>query len=226
MFLGHYGVALAAKRMAPRASLGTLAFAAQFLDELWPILLLLGVETVRVAPGLMKTNALDFVSYPISHSLLTALLWGVGVGGGYRLLRRDGRTAVLLGALVVSHWFLDAPMHRPDLPLWPGSRLVVGGGLWNSIVATVVIELGLFGAGLLLYLRGTRPRDAIGRWAPWTLVAALLFIFLGGLGGAPPPSARAVALVTLGLWLFVPWAAWIDRHREPITSPVATTAIG
>jgi hypothetical protein len=35
LFLGHYGVAFAAKKFAPRTSLGTLAFAAQFLDELW-----------------------------------------------------------------------------------------------------------------------------------------------------------------------------------------------
>ena len=77
MFLGHYGVAFAAKRAAPRTSLGMLVFAAQFLDELWPILLLLGVERVRIVPGLMTASSLDFVSYPISHSLVTAVGWSV-----------------------------------------------------------------------------------------------------------------------------------------------------
>jgi hypothetical protein len=214
MFLGHYGLAFAAKRGTPRTSLGTLAFAAQFLDELWPILLLLGVEEVRVAPGLMTTNALDFVRYPISHSLLTALLWGALVGGVYYAARRMRRAAIVVGALVVSHWLLDVPMHRPDLPLWPGSSPRIGFGLWNSLPATLVIEVGLLAGGVLVYLHGTRARDRTGRWAPWTLIIALLLIFVGSLTAAPPPGARAVALSALGLWLFVPWAAWIDRHRE------------
>jgi hypothetical protein len=220
MFLGHYGLALAAKRAVPRTSLGTFVFAAQFLDELWPILLLLGVEQVRIAPGLMTANALDFVSYPWSHSLVMAIVWSVLVGGVYHAVRRDRRTALIVGALVLSHWFLDLPMHRPDLPLWPGPGPRLGGGLWNSIPATVVLELGLFGSGLLAYVGRTRARDGVGRWALWALVAVLLLIFLSGLTGAPPPSARAVAVVTLGLWLFVPWAAWADRHRDVVATTV------
>jgi len=189
MFLGHYGLALAAKRAAPRTSLGTLVFAAQFLDELWPVLLLAGVEQVRIAPGLMKANALDFVSYPWSHSLLMALVWSVAVGALHQLRRGDRRAALVLGLLVLSHWFLDLLMHRPDLPLWPGASPRLGAGLWNSVAATVVIELGVFATGVVVYITRTRPRDAIGRWGFWSLVAVLLAIFLGGLGGAPPPSA-------------------------------------
>ncbi len=214
MFLGHYGLALAAKRAAPRTSLGTLVFAAQFLDELWPVLLLAGVEQVRIAPGLMKANALDFVSYPWSHSLVMALVWSVAIGAAYLVRRSDRRAALVVGGLVLSHWFLDLPMHRPDLPLWPGASPRLGAGLWNSIAATIVIELGLFGMGVVAYVTRTRPRDVVGRWGFWSLVAVLLAIFLGSLGGAPPPSARAVALVTLGIWLFVPWAAAADRHRS------------
>jgi membrane-bound metal-dependent hydrolase YbcI (DUF457 family) len=220
MFLGHYGLALAAKRASPRTSLGMLFFAAQFLDELWPILLLAGLEQVRVAPGLMKTNALDFVSYPWSHSLVMAVVWSVLVGSVYLARRHDRRAALIVGGLVLSHWLLDVPMHRPDLPLWPGGGPRLGAGLWNSLPATVAIELGLFGFGLFVYLRGTRARDGAGRWALWSLVAVLLLIFLSGLGGAPPPSARAVAVVTLGLWLFVPWAAWADRRRDPVATMV------
>jgi membrane-bound metal-dependent hydrolase YbcI (DUF457 family) len=220
MFLGHYGLAFAAKRAAPRASLGTLFFAAQFLDELWPIFLLMGLEQVHISPGLMKANALDFASYPYSHSLGMAAVWSVLVGGVHYALRRDRRAALVVGGLVLSHWFLDLPMHRPDLPLWPGTGTRVGGSLWNSIPATLVIELGLFGLGLFAYVSRTRARDGMGRWTLWSLVAALLLIYVSGLVGAPPPSERAVAIVTLGLWLFVPWAAWADRHRDV----VATTA--
>src|SRR5437867_790988 len=109
MILGHYAVALAAKRIAPRTSLGTLVFAAQWLDELWPILVLLGVERVRPAPGLMPASQLEFVSYPVSHSLLTAIAWGVLIGVVYYVPRRYRRGAWVVGLAVVSHWLFDAP---------------------------------------------------------------------------------------------------------------------
>ena len=211
MFLGHYGVAFAAKRAAPRASLGALTFAAQFLDELWPILLLLGVEQVRIVPGLMAANPLDFVYYPYSHSLLMAIVWGILVGVAYFLLRRYGRGAWIMGALVVSHWFLDLPMHRPDLPLWPGaSSPKVGWGLWNSIPATYVIEFAIYAIGIALYLRATRARDRIGSWGLWAYILVLAILLSNG----PAPSERTLAWSALGIWLFVPWAWWVDKHRE------------
>ena len=227
MFLGHYGVAFAAKRAAPRASLGVLTFASQFLDELWPILLLVGVEQVRIAPWLIRVSSstvpserhqqtatpLEFVHYPYSHSLLMALVWGVLIGGVYFLLRRYGRGAWILGALVVSHWFLDLPMHRPDLPLWPGaSSPKLGLGLWNSIILTYVIELSIYAAGVFMYARVTRARDALGRWGFWVYVVVLAIIYVSS-NGPPPPNERVLAWTTLGIWLFVPWAWWVDKHR-------------
>ena len=214
MFLGHYGVAFAAKRVTPRTSLGALTFAAQFLDELWPILLLLGVEQVRIVPGLMAANPLDFVYYPYSHSLLMAVIWGILVGGSYFLLRRYGRGACIIGILVVSHWFLDLPMHRADLPLWPGaSSPKVGWGLWNSIPATYVIEFAIYAIGIAIYLRATRPRDRIGSWGLWAYILVLAILYVMS-NGSPPPSERALAWSALGIWLFVPWAWWVDKHRE------------
>lgn len=214
MFLGHYGVAFAAKRVTPRTSLGALTFAAQFLDELWPILLLLGVEQVRIVPGLMAANPLDFVYYPYSHSLLMAIIWGILVGGAYFLLRRYGRGAWIMGALVVSHWFLDLPMHRADLPLWPGaSSPIVGWGLWNSIPATYVIEFAIYAIGIALYLRATRAKDRVGSWGLWAYILVLAILYIMS-NGSPPPSERALAWSALGIWLFVPWAWWVDKHRE------------
>jgi hypothetical protein len=110
-------------------------------------------------------------------------------------------------------------MHRPDLPLWPGSRTLVGLGLWNSIPATVCVELALFALGIALYVRGTRARDRVGTWGLWTMVALLALFFVAGTAAAPPPDERALALSTLGLWLFVPWGWWVDRHREPVSRP-------
>jgi hypothetical protein len=199
MIPGHYGAALAAKRLAPRTSLGVLAFAAQWLDELWPILLLAGVEQVRVVPGLMAANSLDFVSYPISHSLLMAVVWGLLIGGAYYAVRRDRGAALVVGALVVSHWILDLPMHRPDLPLAPGSPVKVGLGAWRSVPLTILLDCGVFAVGLALYLRATRARDAIGRWGLWAMVALLLAIFFSGFGNAAPVDQRTIGLSSLGL---------------------------
>src|SRR5918992_5304926 len=153
MLLGHYGVAFAAKRAAPRTSLGMLNLAAEFLDELWPIFVLMGIEHVRVAPGLTAANPLDFVHYPITHSLVGAIGWSVLLGGLYYAMRRYRRGAVVVGLLALSHWFLDLPMHAPDLPLWPGSEVKVGLGAWRSIPLTVAIELAVFVPGLVAYLR-------------------------------------------------------------------------
>lgn len=218
MFLGHYGLAFAAKRVAPRASLGTFALATQLLDELWPVFVLVGLERVRVVPGLMAANPLDFEYYPYSHSLAGAVVWSVVLGAIYYAMRRDRRTAAIIGLLVLSHWILDVPMHQPDLQLWPGSATRVGLGAWRSIPLTIVLELAVFGFGLVVYLRTTRARDRIGSWALWAMVAALLLIFASGFASPPPATGRAVALGALGLWLFWPWGYWIDRRRE-LTRP-------
>ena len=229
MFLGHYGLAFGAKRYAPAVSLGWLVFAVQLLDEIWPIFLLLGFEQVRITPGLMAANSLDFVSYPFSHSLVAAIGWGLIVGasyyalkhakGGYFAVERVRSHAVILGLLVVSHWFLDLPMHRPDLPLMPGLSTKVGFGLWNSIPISLAVELILFGTGLVLYLRSTRARDRAGSVGLWAMVAFLLIAYVAGTFAPPPGSERALALGGLMLWLFVPWGAWIDQHRETRETP-------
>lgn len=224
MFLGHYGVAFAAKKVTPRTSLGTLSFAAQFLDELWPILLLLGVEQVRIVPRFTSPNGLEFVYYPFSHSLLMAIVWGIVIGAIYFLITRNRRSAGILGLLVVSHWFLDVPMHLRDLPLWPGtSSPMVGWGWWNSIAVTTIVELTIYAAGLSLYVRSTRARDRIGSWGLWAYVVVLGILYFGS-NGSPPPSERALAWMALGIWIFVPWAWWVDNHRSPIAKIDAATA--
>ena len=161
MFIGHFGVALAAKKIAPRTSLGTLILAAQFLDFLWPAFLLLGIEHVRIVPGISVVSPLEFTDYPISHSLLMALVWAVLFGGTYYMLRGYARGAWVVAAAVLSHWVLDFIVHRPDLQLLPGVRLRVGLGLWNSFFASVAVETLFFGVGLWIYLSCTRGRDQV-----------------------------------------------------------------
>ena len=214
MFVGHIAVALAAKRVAPRTNLGLLALGAQWADTLWPVLVLIGVEQVKIRPGVTVMTPLDFVSYPWSHSLLMLAVWGVLAYIAYRA-GGGQRAAVVLGALVVSHWVLDVVTHRPDMPLVPFGGPRLGLGLWNHPAAELLLEGGMYAGGAWIYFRSTRPRDAIGRWAVPALLLTLGAIWLGASFGPPPPSVDAVAWSGLIGWLFFAWAWWGDAHREP-----------
>ena len=218
MFLGHYGVGFAAKRFAPNVSLGTLLFAAQLVDLVWPILLLAGVETVRIDPGNTAVTPLDFVAYPFTHSLAAGIGWGILLGLVYLAIRRSARGALVVGLVVASHWVLDFVSHRPDMPLFPGGPLV-GLGLWNSLPATLALELGALAVGIALYLATTRPLDRTGRWGLAGLVALLLGIYGGAIFGPPPPSDTAVAWIGLAGWLLPALGVWVDRHRAPRRAP-------
>jgi membrane-bound metal-dependent hydrolase YbcI (DUF457 family) len=216
VFLGHIAVGLAGKRFAPRASLGTLLFAPMFLDLLWPVFLLLGWEKVRVDPGNTAFTPLDFESYPWSHSLHMTLFWAGLVGVVYRAITRDTRGAIWVGSAVASHWVMDWITHRPDLPLWPGG-IRVGLGLWNSVAATVIVELVLFVVGLWLYLRVTRPRGGRGRLSLWSLIVAVSLVFFSNLAPLPAGTGqRTIALMAMIMWLFIPWAWWIDFTRRTV----------
>ena len=212
MFLGHFALAMSAKKIAPKTSLGTLVLSAQFADCLWPVLLLLGLEQVRIVPGITRVTPLDFISYPISHSLLLQLVWGLLLGGAYFFWRRDLRTALVIGTLLPTHWLLDYFAHRPDLPLYPGGPKV-GLGMWNSLALTLLVEFGLFLAGLLIYLSTTRSKGSRS-YGFWSFVLFLAVLYAASLLGPPPPNVRIVALSAMVLWLTVPWAAWADRQRE------------
>ncbi|MDT3735940.1 MAG: metal-dependent hydrolase [Denitratisoma sp.] len=213
MFIGHFGIGFGAKAVAPRASLGTLFLAAQFIDLLWPTLLLLGVERVRIEPGTTAVTPLVFEHYPVSHSLLAVAAWALLLALAYRFLRQDRRGAWVVGLAVLSHWLLDAVVHQPDLPLYPGSAVLAGLTLWDSLTATLAVELPLFMAGVWFYLRATRPRDRVGTWGLGGLVGLLLAIYAGNLAGPPPPDVTAIAWVGQLQWLLVLWAYWVDAHR-------------
>lgn len=217
MFIGHYAVAFAAKRFAPRTSLGTLFLAAEFLDMLWPVFVLTGLERVEIEPGNTAVTPLNFVSYPYSHSLLMTFVWATVFAVVYYLGRRYRRGALLVWVAVASHWLLDYFTHRPDLPLYPGGAARVGLGLWYSVAGTLAVEGLMFAAGVWLYLVATRARDRTGSFGLWALAAFLVALYLGNLFGPPPPAARVVAVADFGQWLLVLWGFWVDRHREART---------
>src|SRR5436190_16356620 len=171
MFIGHFAVAFAAKRTVPTVSLGTWFVACELVDLVWPVFLFVGLEKVSIAPGITAFTPLDFVSYPWTHSLLMCAVWAVAMAVLYSALRRGKVDAIVIGIVVLSHWFLDAIVHRPDLPLAPGSDVKIGLGLWNSIAGTVLVETALFSAALWFYSAGSHARDRIGRFGLRALVS-------------------------------------------------------
>ena len=217
MFIGHFGVGFGAKSFSPKVSLGTLFLAAQFLDLLWPTLLLLNLEHVRILPGATAVTPLIFEYYPISHSLFAVLIWSALIGALYYYFRRDRIGACVVGILVASHWILDAIVHQPDLPIFPGSNLLIGLGVWSSLPLTLAIELPLFALGVWLYVRSTTAVNARGKWGLWGLIIFLLIIHAGNLMGDPPPTPEAIAWVGQAQWLLVLWAYWVDKHRSNAT---------
>ena len=225
MFIGHYSVALAARAGAQGPRLGTYILAAQWLDLIWPLFLLLGWERVRIDPGNTAFTPLEFVHYPYSHSLLAATLWSALFFLGYLLLRRNLIGALWLGGAVFSHWVLDWITHRADLPLSPGSPVFLGLGLWNVPVGTVLLEGAMLAAAVFLFLRTYRHEGTRALLAFWSLVSLLALIYVANMLSPPPPGQAAIVAAGLALWLLVAWGYWIDRHwakarcRQQATSP-------
>lgn len=213
MFIGHFAIGFGAKKLAPEASLGWLFLAAQFLDLLWPTLLLLDLEQVAISPGITKVTPLDFVYYPISHSLAIVTVWGLLAGLVSWFLRSNIRYSVVISLCVISHWFLDLVVHRPDLPVLPGDSIKLGLGLWNYPIITALVEGILFLGGVLLYYKATTAKNKFGRYGLIALVAFLIFIQVGNMAGPPPPNVTAIAWAGQLQWLLVIFAFFIDKNR-------------
>lgn len=211
MFIGHFGVGFAAKSVDKKISLGTLFLASQFIDLLWPILLLLGLESVKIEPGNTVVTPLNFVSYPISHSMFGVMILGALFGIVYYLIKKNLRGSILLGTLVFSHWLLDLLTHRPDLQLFPWSDYKVGLGLWNSFAGTVIVEGLIFAAGVYIFYKVRKLQSKSKQIWFWSLVVFLSAVYVSNLLGPPPPSAEPIALVGLSQWLIILWAYWIDH---------------
>lgn len=219
MFIGHYGVALALKRVEPRVSLGTLFVAAQLVDIAWGATILLGWERVVIHPGWTVVTPLQFVDYPITHSLLAGVLWAAAAAIVWytwptKDTNRHGRAATIIALAVLSHWFLDAVVHVPDLPLTGNDSLKVGLGLWNSVALTYTVEFALLGLGLALYLSGgSRKHEVRPAWAV-AFVVLLGALYLVATLGPPPPSITAIGLGDIALMLtLAALAGWVDRAR-------------
>jgi hypothetical protein len=218
MFVGHFAAGLIAKRAAPAASLGTMILAATFADALFCLFLLAGIEHVAIQPGITAVNALDLYDIPFSHSLLMDVVWAAAFAAICFWRRKDRRGAWVAAAALLSHWLLDFVSHRPDMPLAPGSARVFGLGLWQSALATFVVEGLLWAAAIVLYARATKATNRAGVFGFWGMIVLLSALWIVSLGGAPPPSLLAVGIVNAVLGAVVlAWAYWINSVRPART---------
>ncbi|MBI3004306.1 MAG: hypothetical protein HYY49_02695 [Ignavibacteriales bacterium] len=158
MFLGHYAVALAAKKAAPQTSLATLFVAVQLVDQLWPILLLVGLEQASIEPGITVVTPLNFIHYPYSHSLIAFVIYSAVFATIYFSVTNYKRGAAMVALAVFSHWILDVLTHRPDMPIGFGDTKI-GLGMWNSLEATVAVEAVMFICGIVMYTVTTKSRN-------------------------------------------------------------------
>ncbi|MBA3444865.1 MAG: hypothetical protein H0T58_08455 [Gemmatimonadales bacterium] len=220
MFLGHYGVALAFKRVEPKLSLGTLFLAVQLPDLLWGIFLLLGWEHARIVSGYTAITPLEFLNYPISHSLMGALIWSVVAAALYyswptRDTSRHWQAAAIVGLAAFSHYPLDVLVHIPDLPLTGNDSTKLGLGLWNDPAATLVAEALVFGAGLAFYMARGSNRHPVRRGRILTVLLLLIVTYLASVYGPLPPSMTAVAISDIVFILaMAALAGWADRRAS------------
>jgi hypothetical protein len=219
MFAGHVGAALAIGRFERRLNVGWLVSAALLLDLILWVLVLLGVEAVEIPASFGRDHQAAFV-FPYSHGLLAALLWALLATSLALLNRRRGpqhrRVALLIGAAVLSHWLLDALVHRPELPFAGRGSAPVGLALWDHMPLALLAEALVLLAGLALFARGSLL--ARRRLLPLALLSlALLALTVTGLTVAPPPpSAFAMAASSLmTLVLVCGLYGWLGRAAAP-----------
>ena len=211
MFVGHYGVSFAAKKVDPTIPLWVIFLAVQFLDILWAPFVLLGIEKVRIVPGITASNPLDLYYMPYTHSLVAALVWSCAGGLIYQLIVRPARrrASVVVGFSVVSHWILDFVVHRPDLPLYDDSAKV-GLGLWNAPALAFGLEAALLFGGIWLCLRGRLVRSPGTPAFAVLMLAIQAYVFFG-----PPPTsdrgAASTALIAYALFAIAIW--WLQDRR-------------
>lgn len=221
MFVGHYSVSYGAKALEPRVPLWVLFVAVQFLDVLWGVFVLLGIERVRIVPGITATNPLDLYYMPYTHSLTAAVIWSFVAAFAYRAWRGDhqSRGPLVVGVAVFSHWLLDLLVHRPDLPL-VGDRFKIGLGLWDMPAFAFGLEALLLLGGLWLYLRSTERARSGGTMSPLLFVLVMLVVQTVTFFGAPPSSPAGAAITALGAYVVLAAiAGWLEGKRRSIAVP-------
>jgi hypothetical protein len=214
MFVGHYGVSFSARATAGRAPLWVWFVAVQWMDIVWSVLVLRGIEKVRIIPGYTQANALDLYYMPYTHSLPGSIVLSLVLGAIVALFTsgRRATTVLLVAAASFSHWVLDLIVHVSDLPLYDNS-VKLGFGLWRHVILSFPLELIVLGLGAWLYARRTTFARARGRYMFWTFVVFLGAVQVYANFGPSPSSPEAMAVTALALYvalaLVAAWVEWI-----------------
>jgi hypothetical protein len=215
LFIGHYGPAFGLKGAVRAVPLWVLFVGVQWLDVLWALLVLAGVEKLRIVPGFTEGSPLDLYYMPYTHglpgALVCSLVFGALVAGAVRAQRL--RVFAVAGAAAFSHWLLDLVVHVPDLPLYD-DHAKVGLGLWRHVRVSASLEILLLLLGAWLYARQVPARRAGGdRWL-WGFVALLAALEIYNSLAPPPPEATGMAVMALVAYaVLAALAALVDRAR-------------
>jgi hypothetical protein len=205
LFTGHYSVSFAGRAEEKRLPLWLLFLAVQWIDVMWSLFVLLGIEKVRIVPGFTASNDLDLYYMPYTHSLLGVLCWSALAYLVCQLTPQlhGKKTGLILAAAVFSHWVLDLIVHVPDMALY-GSVGKVGFGLWNYRAAAFALEMAvLFGGAALLYRTAAHKTRLMG-----------FVIFLAAVQVAntfffpPPKSDQAMAISAFVSYMVLALMAW------------------
>jgi membrane-bound metal-dependent hydrolase YbcI (DUF457 family) len=172
---------------------------------LWSIFVLLGIEKVRIVPGITASNALDLYYVPYTHSLLGVLCWSALAYVVCQMIPslRGRRTGLILAAAVFSHWILDLIVHRPDLVLYD-SVDKMGFGLWNYRGAAFALEMAVLLCGAAMLYRTAMHKV---RLAGFVVFLAAFQVF-GTFFLPPPPSDHAAATSALVSYVVLALLAW------------------
>ena len=213
MFIGHFAPAFVAAALTPeRPRLGLMFIAAQLVDWAFFAFLLLGVEDMRVGPGITAMNPMDLYHMPYTHSLLGSACFAIGFAAIMWLFTRDRKASLLGGAVVLSHWLLDLLAHRPDLTI-AGDAPKYGLGLWDYPMIEMPLELVLTFGAMALFLARTRSSGSI---LPAAVLAALMLLLQAVNWFGPEPEAVTPALsfsAFLAFALLTGAAWWLGKTR-------------
>ncbi len=204
MFIGHWAPAMVAATRKDAPNLPALFIAAQFVDWAFFLLLIFGVESMRITPGIAAMNPMDLYNMPYTHSLMGSAVWAVGFGALIYAFSRN-RTAAMIGALVVlSHWFLDLLVHVPDLTI-AGNPPKLGLGLWNHPAVEMPLELAITFGALWIYARKAKPKTAAVLTLGTVMLALQAFNWFGPV---EPDVTLAISLLALFAYGIVTLASW------------------
>jgi hypothetical protein len=181
MIAGHVGFAAMVKARERTTPLWALMLATVWLDVVFIPLLVMHVESVQPLTPNPGYGGM-IIHADVTHSLVGMIAISALLGVVF-LPKWGSRVATVVGLVAASHWFLDLPMHRHDMPILPenfGHLPLLGMGLWAHPRLSACLELSLVLLGALLYWNAARDvARRAGQRAHWAAISASLIALCG-----------------------------------------------